>query len=220
MWPFTRSSKAPVNPLTEDVDLARLAPFREVERYLLVWRNAMAHSYGLAVVYECRTGERVHVVHSPGYDHGGAMETHGEWLATEVRKRDDAAAAIFLVWPRQETFSGTTEVELIRVWFAPNPSGAASPRKVVLMGERENGSPRVDNVFAKSTECLYQDIVFGSPRQGPEHWAQVLGCAIPTYTEAEWVAAADLVDSGRVQRASVEKEGLPRVWLTLGVGGS
>lgn len=56
MWPFTRRKPPAVDPLTAEVDLAPLGPFHEAERYLIVWRNGLAKSYGLAVVYQGRRG--------------------------------------------------------------------------------------------------------------------------------------------------------------------
>lgn len=205
MWPFTRRKPPAVDPLTAEVDLAPLGPFHEAERYLIVWRNGLAKSYGLAVVYQGRRGERVHVVHSPGYDHGGAMETHGEWLGTEVRLRDPKAVALFLAWPLDVSALSNPQDELIRVWFTPNPAGVASPAQTILMSEDPDGRPQVDNVFTKPGDCLYQDMHYGHPRQSPEHWAEILGCPIPTFTAVEWVTAADQVDPDRVQRAAVEQ---------------
>lgn len=204
MWPFTRRKNPAPDPLTFEVDLGPLGPFHEVDRYLLVWRNALAQSYGLTVVYEGRRGGRVHVVHSPGYDHGGAMETHGEWLGTEVRRRDPAAVALFLVWPVETSPFNRPEAELIRVWFTSNPTGTASPSRTILMSEGDDG-PEIDNVFTKSGDCLYADMHYGHPRQSPAYWSAVLGCPIMTFTPAEWAEAADQVDPGRAQRASVEK---------------
>lgn len=204
MWPFTRRKNPTTDPLTFEVDLGPLGPFHEVDMYLLVWRNALAQSYGLTVVYEGRRGDRVHVVHSPGYEHGGAMETHGEWLGTEVRRRDPAAVALFLVWPAETSSFNSPEAELIRVWFTLNPTGTASPSQTILMSEGNDG-PVLDNVFTKPGECLYDDMHYGHPRQGPAYWSKVLGCPVTTFTPAEWAAAADQVDPGRAQRADVEQ---------------
>lgn len=205
MWPFSRRSKAPVDHLTYEVDLSKLGPFREVDRYLLVWPNALSQSYGLCLVYEGRRRSRVHVVHSPGYTHGGSMENFGEWVGTAVRRRDPGAVALFLSWPPDRATVGEQKDELIRVWFDLNPSGVASRGRTVLMSEAADGGTQVDNVFVKSAECLYQDMSYGHPRQSPEHWANVLGCPVPTFTEAAWVAAADEVDPGGVQRRAVEE---------------
>ena len=153
MWPFTRRKNPTTDPLTFEVDLGPLGPFHEVDMYLLVWRNALAQSYGLTVVYEGRRGDRVHVVHSPGYEHGGAMETHGEWLGTEVRRRDPAAVALFLVWPAETSSFNSPEAELIRVWFTLNPTGTASPSQTILMSEGNDG-PVLDNVFAESDQQI------------------------------------------------------------------
>lgn len=204
MWPFTKRKKLATDLLTLEVDLGPLGPFHEVERYLLVWRNSLAQSYGLAVVYEGRRGERVHVVHSPGYSHGGAMETHGEWLGTEVRRRDPAAVALFLVWPVDASSFNGPEAELIRVWFTPNPAGVASSSRTILMSEGDDG-PELVNVFTKPGDCLYAGMQYGHPRQSPDYWSAVLGCSITTFSTAEWAAAADQVDPGRAQRAAVEQ---------------
>ena len=205
MWPFPKRKQSAVDQLTLEVDLGPLGPFHETERYLLVWRNGLAQSYGLTVVYEGRHGDRIHVVHSPGYDHGAGMETHGEWVGTEVRRRDPSAVALFLVWPRDLSAIGDPKAELIRVWFTPNPAGVASPTRTILMSDGEDGPPLVENIFTKPAECLYEDMRYGHPRRSPDFWADVLGCPVPTFTTAEWVGAADHVDPGRVQRAAVEK---------------
>lgn len=205
MWPFTKRNKPTADPLTQDVDLAQLAPFREVERYLVVWPNSLAQSYALAIVYEARRGERVHIVHSPGYQHGGAMETHCEWLGTTIRQRDPAAVGLFIVWPRESGPFPEKGSQLIRVWFTPNESGVGSPRQTFLMSEDAEGNPQIDNVFTKPAVCFYDNTVFDHPRLGPDHWAKVLGCPIDTFSEDEWVIAADQVDPGRVQRAAVEQ---------------
>ncbi len=205
MWPFPKREQPAVDQLTLEVDLGPLGPFHETERYLLVWRNGLAQSNGLTVVYEGRHGDRVHVVHSPGYDHGAGMETHGEWVGTEVRRRDPSAVALFLVWPRDLSAIGDPKAELIRVWFTPNPAGVASPTRTILMSDGEDGPPLVENIFTKPAECLYEDMRYGHPRRSPDFWADVLGCPVPTFTTAEWVGAADHVDPGRVQRAGVEK---------------
>lgn len=203
MWPFGKRSKVIGDPLTQEVDLSRLAPFREVGRYLLVWTDGLGQSYGLVVVYEGARGERVHVVHSPGHDYGGTMETHAEWLATAVTQHDPDAVAIFLVWPTGGGFS-RTEPELIRVWFDPNPSGVASSRQTILLGDAPDGSLQVDNVFAKQGQCRYAGTVFG-PRNSPQWWSEVLGCEIVTFTQQGWEDAADQVDPDRRQRAAVER---------------
>lgn len=204
MWPFSQRSKTPFDHLTHEVELAGRGPFHEVERYLIVWPDALAQSYGLAIVYQGRKRNRVHVVHSPGYKHSGSMENFGEWIATAVRLRDPNAAALFLSWPPDRSAGQMQKPELMRVWFALNPSGIAARSKTVLMSEAADGATELDNVFTKSGECLYKDMTYGHPRHSPDYWANILGCPIPTFTGEAWVAAADEVDPGGVQRRAVE----------------
>jgi hypothetical protein len=201
MWRFTWRRRPKLDPLCEDIDLSRLAPFVEAERYLLVYPVAVGVHYGLVVVFEAASGERVHVMHSPGLDHGGGMENFVEWVATAVRVRDPRAVALLTSWPTDKDRAPVDD-HLMRHVMGPNPSGVASPSTTVLMSS--DGSV-VDNVLTRDRPCPYSGSSFW-PRLSPQEWTQILGTPVTRLSMAEWTAAADLVDPDRATRDAAERE--------------
>lgn len=205
MWPFTRRGRAGCarDLLTEDVDLAEFAPFAEAERYLLVFPVGVGLNYVLVVVYQARSGERVHAAHAPGdLRRGGGMENFIEWIATDVRRRDPQAIALLTSWAADRSRGSD---ELMRSHFAASATGRDSTSRTVLVDQHG----RVENVLSRDQECLYAAPSF-FPRLSPAEWSEILGVPVRRFTASEWEAAADDVDPDRRIRDAADQESADR----------
>lgn len=198
MFHFKRRIK---DPFLEMVDLAVYAPFAEGEHYLLIYPVAEGVNIALVVVYEARSGERVHVVHSPGMDRLGAGQVNfAEWIATAIRKRDPHAVAMLTSRATDEDDVGLgSDFELVRNTFEALSSGRKHVRQTIVMGDADTDS----TVLNRDEECLYTNP--GWRHGSTAEWSRILGTPIRRFSSAEWDTAADKVDPDRSIRAAAKR---------------
>jgi len=184
--------------MTYDLDLTRLGPFREVDRYLLGFEVGVGLHYGLGVVYENKSPrrDRVHVFHSPGLDRGGGMLNFVEGIATQIRRRDDRAIALLTAWPT-DFDSGASPERLIRHVMAPNDG---SVRGGLFTVDEDDG---FTNLVPASVQ-LYAASSF-APRPRTDELEAELGTPVVRFSSAEWEVAADQVDPDRSIRDEIDR---------------